>query len=225
MVACSHPRSEDGDGHERDLLSACAARSDLCPSGGADLRSARRRDRRHGQRSRHRRPDRHDRLRQCPGGRSTPARRGCRSSRHSQSSTRASPPPIIARSGPPDDVHPPPRASPTRRNGMTAHTDPSIDQPGSAASTRPAPPRPGRRVHARLLTAVRRPPPAAPAALRASLCRGGPSVPGRAPRCGWPARSAAGRRTPRGCGDRRRRAASGRRCRRSPGGRRRSRRG
>ena len=30
-VACSHPRSEEVTGHERDLLSACAARSDLPP--------------------------------------------------------------------------------------------------------------------------------------------------------------------------------------------------
>ena len=46
--------------------------------------------------------------------------------------------------------------------------------------------------------------------------RGGASGLRRVPRCGWPARSGAGRRTPRGCAGRRRRAASGRRCRRSP---------
>ena len=39
---CSHPRSEEVTGHERDLLSACAARSDLPSSGRAHVRRVRR---------------------------------------------------------------------------------------------------------------------------------------------------------------------------------------
>ena len=63
---CSHPRSEEVTGHERDLLSACAARSDLPSSGRAHVRGVRRGDRRPGQRPRHQRPDRQDRLRRRP---------------------------------------------------------------------------------------------------------------------------------------------------------------
>src|SRR5512132_2803414 len=74
----------------------------------------------------------------CPGCRSTRARTCCRSSRRSHGSTRASPRRTAARSGPPDDVHPAPRAFPTRRNGVSA-----IDEPrpvASAAPTGSAPP-------------------------------------------------------------------------------------